>query len=243
MSTRLTKSKKSRQISQDEFVPPITKKKLSRKVVEPSESELSDPLDDDVQDSDGTDESGAEASPPPKPKHKLIKKKLPVEPSSPVEAIPEEPPKEDRKALPMYIDNYSSLSIVVRGDTWNYKDELARLGGMFNRRLTGGAGWVFKIKDRELVENYVDTKNSGGDVSSIVPPIIQRAAPVQPRPVKTYKSVMENRLTYCTMNSHITSAFALWTRAGGDGHGFKIYVANTINTIEAEVAAEMSAAQ
>jgi len=44
---------------------------------------------------------------------------------------------------PLRIEPYSEKSIVVRGDTKAYKDQLKNLKGTFNPRLKGGEGWVF----------------------------------------------------------------------------------------------------
>ncbi|MGG7664040.1 hypothetical protein [Dyadobacter sp. BHUBP1] len=41
------------------------------------------------------------------------------------------------------VEAYSEWSIVVRGDTKPIKDQLKALGGRFNFRLQGGAGWIF----------------------------------------------------------------------------------------------------
>lgn len=49
------------------------------------------------------------------------------------------------------IQKYSEYSIVVRGDTKEYKEEFKKLGGKWNRNLKDGAGWVFiKSKEEEL---------------------------------------------------------------------------------------------
>jgi N12 class adenine-specific DNA methylase len=41
------------------------------------------------------------------------------------------------------IEPYSEKSVVVRGDTKAYRDQLKNLKGTFNPRLKGGEGWVF----------------------------------------------------------------------------------------------------
>lgn len=46
---------------------------------------------------------------------------------------------------------YSDKSIAIIGDTRQFKDELKKLGGKFNFRLSCGAGWIFpKTKANEL---------------------------------------------------------------------------------------------
>jgi len=44
------------------------------------------------------------------------------------------------------IQDYSEKAIVLRGDTKPIKDQLKELGGSFNFKLKGGAGWIFSKK-------------------------------------------------------------------------------------------------
>lgn len=49
------------------------------------------------------------------------------------------------------IEQYSHRSIVVRGDTRKYKEDLKRLGGKYNSRLMGEPGWIFpKTKEGDV---------------------------------------------------------------------------------------------
>ncbi len=51
------------------------------------------------------------------------------------------------------IIDYSEKAVAVIGDTKNVKNELKKLGGRFNPRLSCGAGWIFsKKKESELRE-------------------------------------------------------------------------------------------
>ncbi|MCE7039182.1 hypothetical protein [Dyadobacter sp. CY312] len=50
------------------------------------------------------------------------------------------------------ISDYSEKAIVVRGETKQIKEELKALGGRFNFRLTGGAGWIFSKRDEQKVK-------------------------------------------------------------------------------------------
>jgi hypothetical protein len=66
----------------------------------------------------------------------------------------------------MKIIDYSAKAIAVVGDTKPIKDELKKLGGKFNPKLSCGAGWIFSAKKREDVEkllsgecNVISTKN------------------------------------------------------------------------------------
>lgn len=59
------------------------------------------------------------------------------------------------------IVNYSEKSFAVVGDTKPIKDDLKKLGGCFNGRLSCGAGWIFSNKKREAVEAFLSTYNGG----------------------------------------------------------------------------------
>lgn len=50
------------------------------------------------------------------------------------------------------IIDYSEKSFAVVGDTRAIKDELKRLGGRFNARLTCGAGWIFSKSKQDEVK-------------------------------------------------------------------------------------------
>ena len=55
----------------------------------------------------------------------------------------------------LQIEPYSQLSIVVRGDTRVYKEDLKKLGGKYNSRLKGGPGWIFPNRFKHTVESYI----------------------------------------------------------------------------------------
>ena len=58
------------------------------------------------------------------------------------------------------IVNYSEKSFAVVGDTKPIKDDLKKLGGCFNGRLSCGAGWIFSNKKRAAVDAFLSTCNS-----------------------------------------------------------------------------------
>jgi|21_taG_2_1085346.scaffolds.fasta_scaffold00057_11 hypothetical protein len=69
--------------------------------------------------------------------------------------IPQETKTEPLQNTPsdIYIKDYSEKAIVVRGDTKPIKDHLKSLGGRFNFRLKGGAGWIFpKTRKNEIMQ-------------------------------------------------------------------------------------------
>ena len=69
------------------------------------------------------------------------------------------------------VTDYSDKSFVVRGElTRKYKDNLKALGGRFNKNLTHNGknltGWVFGLKNKEKVMEFVMSVNTGNEVSS-----------------------------------------------------------------------------
>ena len=54
---------------------------------------------------------------------------------------------------------YNDKCVVVVGDTRKIKDSLKEMGGRFNAKLTCGAGWVFPMKKREEVEEFINSLN------------------------------------------------------------------------------------
>lgn len=64
------------------------------------------------------------------------------------------------------VSDYNERAIVVRGDTKPHKENLSKMGGKWNTRLKGGAGWIFSKKFEDKVLYYAEhgkfdsTKNS-----------------------------------------------------------------------------------
>lgn len=55
------------------------------------------------------------------------------------------------------IIDYSDKAFAVVGDTKAVKDELKKLGGRFNGKLSCGAGWIFANKMRQEVERFISS--------------------------------------------------------------------------------------
>lgn len=70
---------------------------------------------------------------------------------------------EDEKTNLTIVD-YSEKAFAVIGDTKSVKDDLKKLGGRFNGKLSCGAGWIFSNKSREAVERFI----SSGEVANMV---------------------------------------------------------------------------
>lgn len=60
------------------------------------------------------------------------------------------------------IVDYSEKAFAVVGNTKPVKDELKKLGGRFNAKLSCGAGWIFPLRARESVEAFI-----GGGVVTV----------------------------------------------------------------------------
>ena len=53
------------------------------------------------------------------------------------------------------IEQYSERSIVVRGDTRKYKEDLKKLGGKYNSRLRGEPGWIFPKTKEDDINSFI----------------------------------------------------------------------------------------
>jgi len=94
---------------------------------------------------------------------------------SQVSEVPEEMQTDMSSSLGVV--DYSDKSFVVCGElTRRYKETLKTMGGRFNKNLTHNGknlvGWIFPLKNKEKVMNFVISVNSGNveeqsDISSI----------------------------------------------------------------------------
>ena len=53
------------------------------------------------------------------------------------------------------VEQYTERSIVVRGETRKYKEDLKKLGGKYNSRLRGEPGWIFPITKKGDVLSFI----------------------------------------------------------------------------------------
>jgi hypothetical protein len=60
------------------------------------------------------------------------------------------------------IEDYSERAVVLRGDTKDYKTEIATAGGKYNPNLRGNPGWVFPKTKIKAVEELANQINDGG---------------------------------------------------------------------------------
>jgi hypothetical protein len=71
-------------------------------------------------------------------------------------AMKEEEQTEQGKPSINIID-YSEKAFAVVGDTKAVKDDLKKLGGRFNSKLSCGCGWIFSNKVRQEVERFISS--------------------------------------------------------------------------------------
>jgi hypothetical protein len=57
------------------------------------------------------------------------------------------------------IQNYTTKSFVVRGDTINHNDYLQNNHGRLNPNLHGGSGWIFSNKHLDKITLYINNQN------------------------------------------------------------------------------------
>ena len=53
------------------------------------------------------------------------------------------------------IEDYSEKSVVVRGNTQEYKADLKARGGKWNSRLRNGGGWIYPKTKKEQIEKWM----------------------------------------------------------------------------------------
>ena len=86
----------------------------------------------------------------------------------------------------MYCATYTEKSIVVRGETRDYKEELKSLGGKWNAKLTNKStqeqfgGWIFPTTKQEQVKKWLASVGKAVVPTStpqITPRVTPRATP------------------------------------------------------------------
>ena len=71
---------------------------------------------------------------------------------------------DDNSIRDIYIQEYTPKSLVIRGNTKAYKEELKKLGGKYNSRLKDidsssgvSPGWIFSKAKANLINNFLTT--------------------------------------------------------------------------------------
>ena len=81
------------------------------------------------------------------------------------------------------IQNYTTKSFVVRGDTINHIDYLQNNHGRWNPNLHGGSGWIFSNKHLDKITLYINNQNlSERKTQPSTPSSIQSSTPSSIQP-------------------------------------------------------------
>lgn len=92
----------------------------------------------------------------------------------------------------MEVVEYSEKSVAVFGDTKTYKEELKKLGGKFNNRLTRNenveAGWIFSKKAEKDVRKFVSEHKLS---SSVTTSRSETAKEAEKKEKTTYDKIVE----------------------------------------------------
>lgn len=65
----------------------------------------------------------------------------------------------------IHIEDYSEKAFALMGDTRPHKERIKELGGKWNSNLSIGAGWIFSVKSRDKVEEWL--RSLEGDIQQI----------------------------------------------------------------------------
>ena len=57
------------------------------------------------------------------------------------------------------ISDYTEKSFVIRGNTKEYSRFLADSGGKWNPNLKDGSGWIFSMKKKQEIENWLNSES------------------------------------------------------------------------------------
>lgn len=77
-------------------------------------------------------------------------------------------------------EEYTTKSIVVRGDTKKWTEELSTLRGKYNPNLRGGSGWIFpKTREKEVAQ-FIKTGKVGSSEKTTAEPKFRVKLDVKP---------------------------------------------------------------
>jgi hypothetical protein len=165
-------------------------------------------------------------------KHNAIRKSFIAEtsePSEPSRANVEKVDKSESVVGGITIVTYSDKSIAVFGDTTNYKNDLKKLGGLYNPNLKWNGkkekGWIFQIKTRKRVEELFEFEPSDE--------LKKEVEKVRKDIIKFLESRLRTGYSITTINGknvtkeNITNLFSIWNRPNPITR--KVYPEYTIN--------------
>jgi hypothetical protein len=87
------------------------------------------------------------------------------------------------------IENYSDKCIVIRDPSNMYSSEIIQLGGKYNDKLRGGAGWIFSKSMEKKVKEWVNNVN---DPSIPTPMPTFKSSSTPENLSATYSSLLKN---------------------------------------------------
>ena len=61
----------------------------------------------------------------------------------------------------LYYEEYSDKSVVMRGQTKEYKTDMKLLQGMYNAKLKGGPGWIFRNSSITELDTFIKQVENG----------------------------------------------------------------------------------
>lgn len=62
------------------------------------------------------------------------------------------------------LEKYSEKSLAVFGDTENYSDKLAQMGGKYISNLKGRPGWIFFPNMKKMLETFIAEQQPDDDI-------------------------------------------------------------------------------
>lgn len=109
----------------------------------------------------------------------------------------------------MEIKSYTEKSIVLVGNTTEYKTSISELGGKWNSNLKNDknekfGGWIFPLSKKHIVENWLKTH------SFMSTPSVSNSCSVEQRLEfleKEYKKIMEILLKITTTSTTSTTTY------------------------------------
>jgi hypothetical protein len=66
------------------------------------------------------------------------------------------------------LEKYSEKSLAVFGDTENYSDKLAQMGGKYISNLKGRPGWIFFPNMKKMLETFIAEQQPDDDIPPLV---------------------------------------------------------------------------
>lgn len=89
------------------------------------------------------------------------------------------------------IENYSDKCIVIRDPSNMYSGEIIQLGGKYNDKLRGGAGWIFSKSMEKKVKEWVNNVIDPSTVTFDTPPTPTSTPDIRPNSSVLLKNISD----------------------------------------------------